>query len=160
VGVGWPYPGRCRRSAPPWSLPLVSWWRGKGTPTLLYKGGPRRRCIHKTSTSLGALPPTWCAAHLHLSFISLSRDLPKGCVGARLHHRFMSLCCGVSESCPKPSTSANFDWIRDSGGHRYHHTCVSTWRCCTCGAGVVAPSSSTTLRSATSTSSASLVWEC
>jgi hypothetical protein len=47
----------------------------------------------------------------------------------------------------------NLCWIEDSRGHRDHRTCVSTRRCYTCGTGVVALSSTMTLRSATSASS-------
>jgi hypothetical protein len=36
----------------------------------------------------------------------------------------------------------NLGWIGDSRGHSDHHTCASTRRCCSCGAGVVAPRSS------------------
>jgi hypothetical protein len=53
----------------------------------------------------------------------------------------------------------NLGWIRDSGGHLDHRMCASTWRSYTCDTGVFAPSSTTTLRSATSASSTSLVRE-
>jgi hypothetical protein len=61
--------------------------------------------------TIGHVPPLlspWFAAPLHLSpplSLSLLCGLPKGCIGARLHHRCMLLCCGVSGSRPKPSTS-------------------------------------------------------
>jgi hypothetical protein len=61
-----------------------------------------------------------------------------------------------------PFEAVNFHnpgWIGDSGVHHDHHTCVSTWRCCSCGVRVVVPRSSMTLRSATSTSPTSLVRE-
>jgi hypothetical protein len=50
--------------------------------------------------------PSWCAAHIHLSPVSLSRGLPKGCVGARQHHRCTPSWCRVSGSRSKPCTSA------------------------------------------------------
>jgi hypothetical protein len=103
---GWSHPGHRRPSPPLWPLPLVHWWRGKGTPSPLYKGAPGGDAYNNTSTSLGTLPPLWCTAHLHLSLISLLLGLLKGCLEARLHHRCMSSCCGVSRSRPKRFTSA------------------------------------------------------
>jgi hypothetical protein len=50
-------------------------------------------------------------------------------------------------------------WKRSSGSHRGHRTCASTRRCRSCDTGIVAPRSSTTLRSATSSSSLTLVRE-
>jgi hypothetical protein len=143
----------------PWPPPLVPWWRGKATPSPLYKGGLRRRSMHNISTSLRALlSSSWCTAHLHLSPISLSRGLLKGCVGARQHHRCMPSCCGFPNSIQShllPQSRLDRRFL----GHHDHRTCVSTRRCWTCGVGVVAPSFSTTLRSATSASSTSLVRE-
>jgi hypothetical protein len=53
----------------------------------------------------------------------------------------------------------NLGWIKDSEGHRDRHTCASTRRCRSCSARVVAPRSPSTLRSAISSSSSTLVWE-
>jgi hypothetical protein len=53
----------------------------------------------------------------------------------------------------------NLSWIRDSGAHRDRRTCASMRRCRSCGAGVIAPRSPSSLRSAMSSSSSTLVPE-
>jgi hypothetical protein len=99
-----------------------------------------------------------CRPPIHLS-LSLSHGLPKGYAGARQHHRCSPSCCVVSRSRPKLSTSAI---SAGSGipGVIVINVCV--WLCRgadRCSTRVIAPSSLTTLRSPTSASSTSLVWE-
>jgi hypothetical protein len=74
--------------------------------------------------------------------LSLPRGLLKGCVGDGNHHRDTSSCCRVSGSLFQSlyfRISAG-NW--GSGSHRGRRTCVSTRRCRSCSAGVIAPSSS------------------
>jgi hypothetical protein len=140
----------------PWPPPPL-WCLGGGArcnPSQLYKGPPGRD--ENTQKWATCSPLLSLVCPLQPSLLSLSCGLSKGCVGARLHHRCMSSCCRVSGISLKPSTSAI------SAGSGVIVITVRVWICggaASCATGVVAPSSSTTLRLATSASSSTLVRE-
>jgi hypothetical protein len=134
---------------------VVPWWRGKCTPSPLYKGGAQGGEEHTTRATSSPFP-SWCAL-LHLSHLSLSRGLLKGYTRARQHHSCTLSCCGVSGSHLKSSTSTILARSGMSGVVLITIRVQVRGGASTCGTRVVAPSSLTTLRSATSASSTTLV---
>jgi hypothetical protein len=130
---------------------LVSWGRGKVHPFSLYKGGPRRE---EDTQQLA----TCLLSSFHVALPS-SPPLPLPLVwppkGLRRRETTPSLHAVMLRSFWIPSKAIyfrNVGYIGDSGGHRDHHTCVSTRGAACCGTRVVAPSSSTTLKPAMSAS--------
>jgi hypothetical protein len=155
MGAGWPCPGRGLSSlAVALGLP---WWRGWCSPSPLYKGGPRRgRGTHNK----GHVPPLlspWPPPSPSLP-LSPARP-PEGLRRIEITPPLHAVVLRSFQILSNTVYFCNLCWIGDSRDLRYHRTCASMQRCCLCGVGVVAPSSSTTLRSATSGSSTLLVRE-
>jgi hypothetical protein len=91
--------------------------------------------------------------------LSLSRGLPKGCVGEENHRRCIPSCYGVSGSLSK---AVYFRISAGTGVPGVIVGAVRVWvhgRCRLCDTGVVAPRSPSTLRSVSSSSSSMLVRE-
>jgi hypothetical protein len=114
---------------------MVALGRGKVHPSSpLYKGRP-----------WGGGLSLVCRPSPPLSHHFLSRGLPKGCTGARLHHRCTPSCRGVSGSRSKPSAPAISARLGIPGVVLII-VCVQVHgSAANCGAGVVAPSSSNNL---------------
>jgi hypothetical protein len=129
----------------------VPWWRGKCTPPHYIKEGPKEE--RSTQHEPPALRSLLDAPPSSTSLTSPSHVPPEGMHRSKTTLRCTPSSCRVFGSGPKPSISEILDEL---GIPRFVLITIRVrvrGGAATCGIGVVAPSSSMTLRSATSSSS-------
>jgi hypothetical protein len=134
----------------------VPWWRGKGWPlppinSEAPRGGGTQHNSHGEVSSL------LCATSL--SSLSLLCGSSKGCVGPRSTPPLYAIVLRKFRIRSKLIYFRNLGWIRDPEVIVDHHMCAITRRCHPLWHRSRCTSIYMTLRSATSASSSTLVWE-